>query len=79
MTGSCPGPEVPVISDPGATGAVVRFSSCAALSKSEVFDLCDVLWRAQRQLDGSRHSEIAGSISKWIEVVEGRLAHPGPS
>ncbi len=76
MTGSCPGPGVPVASDPGATGAVLRFTRSAALSKSEVFDLCDVLWQAQRSLEHVGRSEVAESISRWIEVVEGRIVAP---
>jgi len=73
VTGSCPGPGVSIASDPGATGAVLRFTRSAALSKSEVFDLCDVLWQAQRSLERAGRSEVAQSISLWIEVVEGRI------
>lgn len=63
-------------SDPGATGTAVRFTTCAALSKAEAFALCDVLWQAQRHLERAAHHEVAGAMSRWIEIVEDRLATP---
>jgi len=64
--------------DPDRATAPVRFRSDATLSKSEVFDLCDVLWQTERELRHVGCCAAARAVGRWIEIVECRLAAGTP-
>jgi hypothetical protein len=66
-------------SPPGSTACraePVRFGPAVVLTKSEVFDLCDLLGRAGGQAWTAGDHELAVAAGGWVGELEDRLTVP---
>jgi hypothetical protein len=74
VTGTVPG-----LGATAPSPAPAVFATSIVMTKDEVFELCDVLHRAERALGSRGYTALAGRVGGWVAVLEHRLAIPVPA
>lgn len=78
MTGPVAGPGASPVPGPAPDPRPVGFRSAVELSKDEAFELCDLLWRAERALQARGWQVLGDTAGRWVDTIERRMTATGP-